>query len=494
MIFVLMLALAMFASKPVAATSLGTVPPSALTIDPVEFCDGHVGWPMDLRQLEEEDWPVDPQCGLGKFVVVVNDEQTGPFTPFLTALRNLASRGGFGSVWFQPAALPKSFAPNGFCNGGIGWGINLANVVPQDPGCTNGEIAVVVGEMIETTGVFTNAVTNLNNRGGEGAFWFQPVQPSPPDPQPVTAPAGFCNGNDGWSVNLTTDIPQEPSCGFGVYKVDVSGVLSDPVQNLQDAVTNLSNRGQIGTFWFVTELITVSPPEGFCQGNGIAWVIDLFHQAPVDPNCIEGNYEAEANTEQSGLLGTSFGSAIEFIRERGMIGTAFFTPNPPPVPQPTTAPASFCAGTEGWSINLLTDIPQEPSCEAGKFVVVVNDILSDPMENLQVAVEHLTAHGGQGSFWFQPAPVQPTSSLIFLPLIYDYREKVIVVAPSNFCGGTEDWFLNLANESPSNPNCSGGDYTVEVTGEQQAGLTSFELALENLTSRGEAGTLWFVKR
>src|SRR3989344_4616765 len=254
-------------------------------VDPVAFCAGFEGWQMDLRGVDED--PPDPQCGPGDFMVDVNTVLEGPFD-FKGALNNIRSRGGFGTLWFQPAPVTPEPTPE-----------------PTEEPTT------------------------------------EPTEEPTPEPQPVSAPEGFCSGSVGWPVNLATDIPQEPACGAGDYLVEVAGQLREPLPDFGAAGANLAARGNVGTLWFEPEevmpplrLETFLPaiqvakedslaPADFCDGT-VGWLLDLASQDPINPGCKNSHGKFLITVGDTAEKIRGFEAAVENLRSLGGVGTFWF--------------------------------------------------------------------------------------------------------------------------------------------------------------------------
>lgn len=172
-------------------------------------------------------------------------------------------------------------------------------------------------------------------------FGDRPVNAEMTSPLPeVEAPAGFCQNQVGWQLDLSAEWPLNPYCYPGEYFVDVEGTLEGPFEAFHEAVFNLQDRGGVGTLWFQPQTewqiflpvvsaplqqITVTAPNGFCQ-NQVGWVIDLANQIPADPGCGLGTWFVIVETVVSDPI-PGFAGAVANLASRSGVGTLWFQPN-----------------------------------------------------------------------------------------------------------------------------------------------------------------------
>ncbi len=378
-----------------------------------------------------------------------------------------------------------------FCSGQKAWSMDLNNnPQPADPNCGPGKYVVdVTGNLSPKQPTFEDALNYLAQpeEGGVGSIWFIP-EPQTPEPQPVSAPEGFCEGNAEWPLDLNTQIPQDPKCeDGGEYIVDVGGTLSNPFDTFELAVYNLSARGYVGTLWFdppiVIEPLESQAPQGFCDGT-VGWGLNLKFNIPIDPQCPEGRYMVDVGGDFGDVEFDNLQDALTNLTERGQIGALWFIPTHTGpwltyFPQLwnrifAEVPDQFCDGVIAWFLNLIQMTPGTPDCDNGKFVVDIGEN-RHTYNTFNEALTGLRNEGNKGTVWFVPAPPEPTA----------------ISAPDNFCKGTVGWTINLALHVPVNPNCGSGKYLSDA-GTSKETLLDFISSVEYIRSHGKNGTLWYL--
>lgn len=466
---------------PVSPTPTPTATPTATpqpqnTTAPQNFCEGTVGWPVNLAT----DIPQDPSCGDGTYRVDVNGQLAENIDSLNQAISNLRERSDTdtGTLWFAPAPKPTPepvpvTAPADFCQGTIAWVVNLDTQIPQNPACTPGSGTFKVDQDGLSGAMLTWQVVQLNlaTRQGELAIWFTKFEKLP-------VPEGFCEGTIPWVLNLATQRPATPPPCDGTFTLTIDGQESEKEGWTLVSMSIENLLSGMATIWYHAPLIESFPPNGFCQGTE-GWGLNLNTHFPTAVTCGKGKYLTVVDDKPSQQF-TTISKAIENLRTREGEGAIWFQPEPwftflPTVFSPREevhAPVNFCAGTEGWGLNLNTQYPVNPGCPKGYYLVDARSDLSDQLPSFETAVDNLRSRGGEGGIWFVPRP-----------------DPVEATAPARFCKGEAGWVINLREQIPVDPGCNKDDYLVSIGGDNTH-HQSFPAAVEHIRSHGLLGTIW----